>query len=215
MSSSPQPCHLSRHSFVQAHWEQLGLLSQTAGCRSAERMNASAYGTHLLQQHGEVATRNRACGTTAQAEQFLGTSTRTSPEKDSGSSTSPLENQEGISGLSHTPLQWLAQHWYPNGQCRGPCVYPAPSGQSYPAPTATPSLADTASLPAPGPAMTGCHVPSTPVWLLPSLTPQAASRVTGGAPTQAPRVPFPSTQLHCTGCSVPGASLPSAATNEV
>lgn len=57
MSSVPELCHLSRHFFVRARWEQLGLLSQTAGCRSAEQMNAQPQGTHLLLQHGEVATR--------------------------------------------------------------------------------------------------------------------------------------------------------------
>lgn len=105
MSSAPKPCHLSRQFFVRAHWEQLGLLSQTAGCRSAEGMNAPAYGTHLLPQQGEVPTRNQPVAQQHRQKQCPGTRATASPGKGVGA-PQPIQGTaewEGVAGHPQAP----------------------------------------------------------------------------------------------------------------
>lgn len=105
MSSAPKPCHLSRQFFVQALWEQLGLLSQTAGCRSAEGMNAPAYGSHLLPQQGEVATRNQPVAQQHRQKQCLGTQASASLGKGVGAPL-PIQGtaqREGVAGHPQAP----------------------------------------------------------------------------------------------------------------
>lgn len=117
VSSAPKPCHLSRQLFVQAHWEQLGLLSQTAGCRSAEGMNAPAYGTHLLPLQGEVATRTQAVAQQHRQKQCPGTHASASLGRGWALPSPSKELPNGREGLGmprpHVGLgvAWLAQQW--------------------------------------------------------------------------------------------------------